>query len=323
MQTLENFLGDDLCRFLGDKIDFLVNIKVLWNNLNWQNKEKLEVGKLEIQSLIAGQIVPVQKNLTKIKTEKDSSSKNEVQKNENNQQNEENSKSESEKTELDLQNLNLRPTFIKGSKIANPIENKEKIIQIQLAISENPKFQVVSKTQKTEKISPKPPFITSSLQQAASSLLGMNPKTTMQIAQKLYEGVEINGKLTGLITYMRTDSFALSSEFIAKCREFLGANYPEFCPVKPNFYKSKKSAQEAHEAIRTTNPQLTPNSIKSQLEPRMWRLYDLIWKQTLSSQMTEQIRERVSFELENSQKTRFAGSTAWTTSLGWKVLFEK
>jgi len=328
MSNLEGFLGQDLWQFVKTKPDFLRQIEILWVKIDWKNKENLEIQKLQIQSLIAGQIVPTEKKLTKIKDQNKlldkslENSKNTLESDKN--QAKTATKKVSEELDLeDLQNLNLRPVLIKGSTITLPIESEAKTLEIQLAISENPKFVVASKSQKTEKISPKPPFITSSLQQAASSLLGMNPKITMQVAQKLYEGVEINGKLTGLITYMRTDSFALSAEAIAKCREFLTKNYPQFCPPKPNFYKSKKSAQEAHEAIRPSDPTISPNSIKNQLEPRAWRLYDLIWRQTMSCQMTDQIRERVSFELENSQKTRFAGSTAWTTSLGWKVLSEK
>jgi DNA topoisomerase IA len=313
MQTLANFLGDDLWQLVAADVVFLAKMETLWKSLDWENPELLDQQISEIQSLVASQIVPVEQKLAKKKSDEAlKSAKIENEKNPD----------EKELSVEDLQNLNLRPILIKGTKIST-VESKTKAIEIQLAITEDPVFSVISKNQKTEKISPKPPFITSSLQQAASNLLGMNPKITMQLAQKLYEGLEINGKMTGLITYMRTDSFALSSDSIDKCRHFLNQNYPQFLPGKPNFYKSKKSAQEAHEAIRPTNPLLDPNSIKSQLEPRLWRLYQLIWRQTISSQMTDQIRERVSFELENSQKTRFAGSTSWTTSLGWKVLQEK
>jgi len=132
-----------------------------------------------------------------------------------------------------------------------------------------------------------PPFITSSLQQAASSALGFSPSRTMRIAQKLYEGVDLgHGSASGLITYMRTDSFTIAQEARGQAREFIQKEHgPEFLPETPNVFRNRSSAQEAHEAIRPTDPARTPDSLKAILERDDWRLYDLIWRRFMASQM--------------------------------------
>ena len=132
-----------------------------------------------------------------------------------------------------------------------------------------------------------PPFITSSLQQAASSALGFSPSRTMRIAQKLYEGVDLgHGAAAGLITYMRTDSFAIAQEAREQAQAFIRqAHGPDFLPETPNVFRSRSSAQEAHEAIRPTDPARTPDSLKDVLERDDWRLYDLIWRRFMASQM--------------------------------------
>ncbi len=134
---------------------------------------------------------------------------------------------------------------------------------------------------------PLPPFITSTLQQAASSFLSLSPSRTMRIAQGLYEGVEIGGSATGLITYMRTDSVAISRDAQAAARDFLNHEYgPEFVPEKPNVYASSAHAQQAHEAIRPTDVTRTPQSLRGVLDPASLKVYDLIWRRFLASQMT-------------------------------------
>ena len=132
-----------------------------------------------------------------------------------------------------------------------------------------------------------PPFITSSLQQAASGALGFSPSRTMRIAQKLYEGVNLgHGSASGLITYMRTDSFSIAQEAREQAREFILKEHgPDFLPETPNVFRSRSSAQEAHEAIRPTDPARTPDSLKDVLERDDWRLYDLIWRRFMASQM--------------------------------------
>jgi DNA topoisomerase-1 len=134
---------------------------------------------------------------------------------------------------------------------------------------------------------PAPPFITSTLQQAAANRLGFTAKRTMRVAQQLYEGIDLGtmGAL-GLITYMRTDSTNLSNDAINAARHFIGAQIgPSYVPEKPNRYASGKGAQEAHEAIRATDPDLTPDEIKQFLTDEQYKLYDLIWKRFIASQM--------------------------------------
>ncbi|MDD4102792.1 MAG: type I DNA topoisomerase [Kiritimatiellae bacterium] len=135
---------------------------------------------------------------------------------------------------------------------------------------------------------PLPPFITSTLQQAASSVCGFSPNRTMRLAQSLYEGVDFgDGGPVGLITYMRTDSVNVARDAQSTARQFITATYGEdYCPEKPNFYKSRSSAQEAHEAIRPTDPERTPESLKGVLDAPSLRLYELIWKRFIASQMT-------------------------------------
>ncbi len=134
---------------------------------------------------------------------------------------------------------------------------------------------------------PSPPFITSTLQQAAANRLGFSAKRTMSIAQQLYEGIDLGsmGSL-GLITYMRTDSTHLSNEAVGEVRNFIRNQYGDpYLPEKPNFYASKKSAQQAHEAIRPTDVDLAPDQIKEFLSNEQYRLYDLIWRRFVSCQM--------------------------------------
>ena len=131
-----------------------------------------------------------------------------------------------------------------------------------------------------------PPFITSTLQQAASGRLGFSPARAMKIAQALYEGIDFGEGPVGLITYMRTDSVAVAAEAQARCRELIGRDFgAEYLPEKPNVYRSRASAQEAHEAIRPTDVLRTPEAIESRLEPEQARLYRLIWERFVASQM--------------------------------------
>ncbi len=134
---------------------------------------------------------------------------------------------------------------------------------------------------------PTPSYITSTLQQGASTNLSFGTSKTMRIAQQLYEGVEIDGNPVGLITYMRTDSFRIAPEAIQEARSYIENNYDKkYLPSKPNIYKSKGKAQDAHEAIRPSNVSYTPESIKKFLSRDQYKLYDLIWRKFVSSQMT-------------------------------------
>ena len=156
-------------------------------------------------------------------------------------------------------------------------------------------FTIRSIEKKPVKRAPAPPFMTSTLQQEASRKLGFTAQRTMQAAQKLYEGVDDQG---GLITYMRTDGLYVSPEGIAQAREVIGERFgPAYVPEQPRFYKSKaKNAQEAHEAIRPTNMARTPESLR--LEGDLQRLYELIWKRTIASQMESARLDRTTVEIE-------------------------
>jgi len=133
-----------------------------------------------------------------------------------------------------------------------------------------------------------PPFITSTLQQAASSVCGFSPNRTMSLAQKLYEGVDLgSGGPVGLITYMRTDSVNIARDAQALAKSFISDTYgAEYYPDSPNYYKSRASAQEAHEAIRPTEVSRTPESLRGVLDVPSLRLYELIWKRFVASQMS-------------------------------------
>jgi DNA topoisomerase-1 len=150
-------------------------------------------------------------------------------------------------------------------------------------------YIVESVEKRQRKRTPPPPFITSTLQQEASRKLGFSAKRTMQIAQQLYEGVELGDEgAVGLITYMRTDSVRLSNDALQMARAFIQAHYaPDYLPDKPRQYKTKSGAQDAHEAIRPTDVNRTPDSVKPYLTPEQYRLYELIWKRFVASQMAE------------------------------------
>lgn len=179
---------------------------------------------------------------------------------------------------------------------------------------EEKKYQVVSVTKKQAKRRSNPPFITSSMQQEAARKLGFSVGRTMSTAQRLYEGIEIDGVAQGLITYMRTDSVSLSGEAIKAVREKINALYgKEYLPTEPNVFKSKiKNAQEAHEAIRPTDFSLSPDKVKKYLDDGQFALYDLVWKRTLASQMTDVIFDQVVAEIvtiPSYAKARATGST--------------
>jgi DNA topoisomerase-1 len=152
---------------------------------------------------------------------------------------------------------------------------------------EHARFQISNMETKESVSRPSPPFITSTLQQAAANRLGFTAKRTMAVAQQLYEGIDLGsmGSL-GLITYMRTDSTHLSGEALGEVRNHIQNRFgPKYLPEKPNFYAASKSAQQAHEAIRPTDVDLTPQDIKQYLNDEQYKLYDLIWRRFVACQM--------------------------------------
>ncbi|VAX31090.1 DNA topoisomerase I, partial [hydrothermal vent metagenome] len=158
-------------------------------------------------------------------------------------------------------------------------------------------------TKKERKRNPTAPFITSSLQQEASRKLNFSPKKTMMLAQRLYEGLALGSKGTvGLITYMRTDSVRLSDDALAMVREFIPERYgKEYLPSEPNLYKSKKSAQEAHEAIRPSEVTIEPKTIKEYLEKDLFNLYQLIWSRFVACQMVPAVMDTTQFDIRSGQ----------------------
>lgn len=159
-------------------------------------------------------------------------------------------------------------------------------------------WKVQSIEEKTVKRTPSPPFITSTLQQEAARKLGFSVKKTMLIAQQLYEGVEVNGESMGIITYMRTDSVNLSETALRMAKEAIEKNFGrEFSLDTPRRYKNKKSAQEAHEAIRPVDAAYAPADLKEFLDRDQLRLYELIWMRTLACQMKEAILKQVGVDI--------------------------
>ncbi|MCP4001014.1 MAG: DNA topoisomerase I, partial [Gammaproteobacteria bacterium] len=178
------------------------------------------------------------------------------------------------------------------------------------------KMRVAKIDKKQHRRNPTAPFTTSTMQQEAARKLGFNSQRTMRTAQSLYEGIETNEGVTGLITYMRTDFVSLASEAIEEIRELIGKRYgPENIPAEVPVYKTKaKNAQEAHEAIRPTSVLRTPEELKDRLEPDQYKLYSLIWKRTVASQMVPAVFDTVAIYMrpENAPETarlRANGST--------------
>ena len=172
-------------------------------------------------------------------------------------------------------------------------------------------WQVASVTQKEKRRNAPPPFTTSKLQQAAYNRLRYTAKRTMSLAQRLYEGVELGEEgSVALITYMRTDSVRVSADALAQVRDHIGAAYGEkYLPEKPNFFKSKKDAQDAHEAIRPTDVARTPESVRRYLDEHTFKLYQMIWQRFVASQMVPAIFDQTTIDvLANDYTFRASGS---------------
>ncbi|MBR6314542.1 MAG: type I DNA topoisomerase [Clostridia bacterium] len=164
-------------------------------------------------------------------------------------------------------------------------------------------FAVSSVKKGTKKINPLPPFITSTMQQEAAKKLGFRTERTMQIAQQLYEGIELGSRgAVGLITYMRTDSMRVSDEARYAAAALIGSMFGDrYVPDKPNYYKSRANAQDGHEAIRPSDVNLTPDTVKSFLTGEQYKLYDLIWKRFIASQMTAGVQSTIKLEIKGSE----------------------
>ncbi len=204
---------------------------------------------------------------------------------------------------------------IKDKAIEKTVKNQEEAQNIVNYLQDSSrKFEVSKVTKKTMKRKPTAPFITSTLQRAASSKLGFGVQKTMQVAQKLYEGMEIDGTPVGLITYMRTDSVRVSDDAQAMAKDYILANYGEkYYPETPNVYvKGKQNVQDAHEAIRPSYPERTPESIKKYLDNDQYKLYKLIWDKFMSSQMANAEVANKSLEIKAGDYTLKAGTSKIT-----------
>ena len=178
------------------------------------------------------------------------------------------------------------------------------------------RYRVAAVEPKRIKRSPQPPFTTSTLQQEASRKLGLAARRTMRIAQQLYEGIEVKGERQGLITYMRTDGVQIAGEAVGRIRQTIGRRYGDaYLPETPRAYRTKaKNAQEAHEAIRPTDPARTPESLAGALDKDQARLYALVWKRAVASQMASAEIDRVTADIESADGRIGLRATGSTTA---------
>ena len=175
----------------------------------------------------------------------------------------------------------------------------EESVQAVLSDIDGKPYEVKTVKNAKKKRQPAPPFTTSTLQQEASRKLGMTARRTMAVAQELYEGVELEGLgLTGLITYMRTDSLRIADEALASARSFISGRFgSDFQPAKARTFSTKKNAQDAHEAIRPANPQLEPEGLRRSLTPDQYKLYKLIWSRFIACQMADAVLDTMSADI--------------------------
>ncbi|MEC8262994.1 MAG: type I DNA topoisomerase [Pseudomonadota bacterium] len=212
---------------------------------------------------------------------------------------------EAELGKADGHNFNARLTHLNGKKLGKLDINSETEAFAAAAAIEAEGLSGVDIQTKRIRENPKPPFTTSTLQQEASRKLGFSASRTMQIAQKLYEGVNIGSETTGLITYMRTDGVQLGSEALASVRDEIGQRFGNrYLPNSPRIYRTAAAnAQEAHEAIRPTDIGRAPQEISSYLDYDQQRLYDLIWKRTIASQMESAELDQTAIDISNASQS--------------------
>jgi DNA topoisomerase-1 len=218
------------------------------------------------------------------------------------------------------ESFEARLTTVDGKKLEKlDIKTQEQADGIK-AMLDGAVFRALSVEAKPTKRNPAAPFTTSTLQQAASSRLSFSAQRTMQVAQRLYEGLEIGGETAGLITYMRTDGVQMAPEAITAAREAIAREFGQkYVPEKPRYYSAKaKNAQEAHEAIRPTDFSRTPAEMKKYLDADQARLYEMIWKRAIASQMLPAEIERTTVEIE----ARNGAQTAGLRAVGSVVRFD-
>ena len=222
--------------------------------------------------------------------------------------------------------LPTRLTLLKGGKVEKfTLTNEAEAMAAKDAI-ESGRFKVNRIESKPGQRNPSAPFTTSTLQQEAARKLGFNAKRTMQIAQLLYQGIEIDGEATGLITYMRTDGTQIAPEAVTETRDVIKADFgPDYLPEKAREYQTKAAnAQEAHEAIRPTSLTRRPEYIASTLDVDQAKLYELIWKRTMASQMENARVQRTTIDItDESEATGLRASGTVITFPGFLKLYEE
>lgn len=203
-------------------------------------------------------------------------------------------------------------------------EQAEKV-KTTLLKAANGKLQVIKVDKKQRKRNPAAPFTTSTLQQEAARKLGFTTQRTMRTAQQLYEGIDVGNGAVGLITYMRTDSVNLAAEAIQAIRELISARYgANNVPAEPRIYHTKsKNAQEAHEAVRPTDVTLLPEKIKDHLSPEQFKLYELIWKRAVASQMIHATMDTVAIDLAAGKKNVFRANGSVIADPGFIMVYQE
>lgn len=231
-------------------------------------------------------------------------------------------------TEAEKQPFTGRLVEFNGEKVEQfTVTNDKQAEQTKKTLLDaaNGKLVVSKIDKKQRKRNPTPPFITSTLQQEAARKLGFTASRTMQIAQQLYEGIDIGDGAVGLITYMRTDSVNMADEAIAEIRDFIADRYgKENLPDAPRTFKTKsKNAQEAHEAIRPTSAKNIPEEIKNKLSPEQLKLYDLIWKRAIACQMIHATISTVAIDLACGKGNRFRANGSMIANPGFITVYQE
>ncbi len=210
---------------------------------------------------------------------------------------------------------------VDGEKIEIANEAQSQLLLQRL---EQTQFKVSAIKKRVTKKQPAPPFITSTLQQEASKRLGFQSKRTMKAAQELYEGIDVDGMgAVGLITYMRTDSLRISADAQQAAADYIKQTYGDsYLPEKPRVFKSKKNAQDAHEAIRPSMPELSPDQVKASLTSDQYKLYKLIWERFIASQMANALLDTISVDID-ADNCIFKASGYSVKFDGFTVLYEE
>jgi DNA topoisomerase-1 len=228
------------------------------------------------------------------------------------------------------QAFRARLTHLDGKKLEQfsiTTEDQAHKAQRELVSTAGGKLTVTQVEEKERKRNPAAPFTTSTLQQEASRKLGFTTRRTMTVAQQLYEGIDVGGETVGLISYMRTDSVTLANEAVAELRELIATRYGDgFVPDKPPQYKTKsKNAQEAHEAVRPTSAFRVPEQVKSHLSPDQFKLYSLIWKRAVASQMIHATINTVAVDLACGEQERgiFRANGSTVTHPGFMSVYQE